>query len=179
MLLSNKITTLRIVLVIPFVAFLLQESILFKVAALIVFIVASLSDWLDGAIARKRNEVTILGKFLDPLADKLFISSAFIVFIQLNELTVDAWPVILIISREFIINGLRTVAASQGKIIAASSIGKFKTTLQLVAIFLILIILIVQRFEYMANYFVILTSLITLYSGCSYLRKNREILKTG
>lgn len=175
--LSNKLTAIRMVLVIPFVIFLLQESTMFRVAALIVFIIASLSDCLDGIIARKRNEVSTLGKFLDPLADKLFVSSAFIIFVQLDELSVAAWPVILIISREFIINGFRTFAVSKRKIIAASKMGKFKTAFQLAAIFLVLLMLITRKLEYMAHYIVVLTSLITLYSGFTYLVKNREIFK--
>jgi len=173
--LANKITIFRISLVIPFVIFLMQKSIIFKVAALIVFIIVSLSDYLDGKLARSRNEVSDIGKFLDPLADKIFVSAAFIVFMQLEEIFVPAWAVVLIIAREFIINGFRTLAASKGKIIAASNAGKFKTVCQLSAIFLILVILIMGRYEYIAYYIVIVTSLLTLYSGIIYLTKNRKI----
>lgn len=176
MILSNKLTVLRIVLVIPFMIFLLQESALFKIAALVILTIASLSDYMDGIIARKRNEVSTLGKFLDPLADKLFMFSAFIIFIQLDELSVPAWPVILIISREFIISSLRTLAISKGKIIAASEVGKFKTAFQFAAILVILILLITERYGYMAHYIIVITSLVTLYSGFIYLMKNRDIL---
>lgn len=169
---ATKITLLRILLVIPFAIFLLQKSGMFIFAALIVFGIASLTDYLDGKIARSRNEVTDLGKFLDPLADKLFISSAFIIFLQFDELSVPSWAVILIISREFIINGLRMLAASKGKIIAASSLGKIKTVSQIIAVLLILFILLVKKFEILSFYIILITTIITLYSGIVYLVKN-------
>ncbi len=172
--LANKLTVLRIIMIIPFVIFLLLS---YKIAALIIFIIASLTDYIDGKIARHRNEVSNLGKFLDPLADKLFISSAFIIFVQLDELSVKAWPVILIIAREFTINGLRMFALSKGKIIAATYTGKFKTTFQFAAIFLILLMFITGKFRYMAQYIVVLTAVITVYSGFVYLIENKELFK--
>ncbi len=157
--------------------FLLQESVFFKVVSFIIFIIAAFTDYLDGKIARSRNEITDLGKFLDPLADKLFVSAALIIFLYIDELAIQAWPVVLIISREFIINGLRTFASSRGKIIAASKTGKFKTFFQMLAVASILLILVIENFEYMANYIVILTMIITLYSGIDYFIRNMALFK--
>ena len=133
--LPNKLTILRVIMIPFFVAALLydggaNQNMRYVAAAL--FIIASLTDMLDGKIARKYNLVTNFGKFMDPLADKLLVCSALICMIELREL--PAWMVIIIISREFIISGFRLVASDNGVVIAASYWGKFKTTFQMIGV---------------------------------------------
>lgn len=142
--LANQLTFLRLVLVFPFLAFTIEDSLWTRLAALVLFIAASLTDLWDGRIARQRRQVTTLGTFLDPLADKFLISAAFVAFVQIEEIHVPAWMVVLIIGREFLITGLRTLAASSGRILPAQPAGKFKTTSQIVAIITILLILTVN-----------------------------------
>ena len=174
--LANKLTFIRIILIIPFIIFLLQDSCIFRTIALFFFISASITDYYDGKIARSRKEVSTLGKFLDPLADKLFISSALIVLVYIDDIFVPVWAVILIIAREFIVNGLRTLAASEGRIIVATRAGKLKTTVQMIAIILIILILIIQKFLYAAYYIAVITALLTLYTGIDYIVHNRDII---
>ena len=138
--LPNKLTVLRMILVPFFVAALLiqnGEVFALRMIALVLFLIASLTDLLDGKIARKYNLVTNFGKFMDPLADKLLVCSALICLVQLGQL--PAWIVIIIISREFIISGFRLVAADQGVVIAASMWGKSKTVSQMIAIIVVLL----------------------------------------
>ncbi len=144
--LPTQLTLLRLVLVPFFLVFTISDNLATRIAALIIFIGASITDLYDGRLARQRNEVTTLGIFLDPLADKFLISSAFISFVQLPEIYVPAWMVILIIGREFLITGLRTLAASKGRTLPAQPAGKFKTTSQIVAIITILVILCANSF---------------------------------
>ncbi len=137
--LPNKLTVLRVIMIPFFVAALLydggaNQNMRYVAAAL--FIIASLTDMLDGKIARKYNLVTNFGKFMDPLADKLLVCSALICMIELREL--PAWMVIIIISREFIISGFRLVASDNGVVIAASYWGKFKTTFQMIGVVLLI-----------------------------------------
>ncbi|MGM0441886.1 MAG: CDP-diacylglycerol--glycerol-3-phosphate 3-phosphatidyltransferase [Elusimicrobiota bacterium] len=173
MTLANKITVSRILMVIPFGICLLIESNLFRFFSLFFLIAASVSDYIDGELARKRDEVSDLGKFLDPLADKLFVVTAFVIFVGLNSLAVPSWAVILIIAREFIINGLRTLAASRGEIMAAAMVGKVKTASQLIAIGLIIIVLIYNNlFQMKIEYFItVVTAGITVYSGAVYIKQ--------
>ena len=138
--LPNKLTILRVIMIPFFVAALLydggaNQNMRYVAAAL--FIIASLTDMLDGKIARKYNLVTNFGKFMDPLADKLLVCSALICMIELREL--PAWMVIIIISREFIISGFRLVASDNGVVIAASYWGKFKTNFQMFMIIMLII----------------------------------------
>ena len=138
--LPNKLTILRVIMIPFFVFFLLcqgGENRTFRMIAVVLFIIASLTDLLDGKIARKYNMVTNFGKFMDPLADKLLVCSALICLIELGQL--PAWMVIVIISREFIISGFRLVASDNGVVIAASYWGKFKTTFQMIAVILLIL----------------------------------------
>ena len=123
--LPNKLTVLRVVLIPFFVAFLLLSpgNDAFKWVSLAIFIIASLTDMLDGKIARKYNLITDFGKFMDPLADKLLVCSAMICLIELGR--IPSWIVVIIIAREFIISGFRLIAADNGRVIAASYWGKF------------------------------------------------------
>ena len=137
--LPNKLTVLRVIMIPFFVVFMLTDlgGVYSNYIALVIFCVASLTDMLDGKIARKYNLVTNFGKFMDPLADKLLVSSAMICLVSMGKL--PAWIVIVIISREFIISGFRLVASDSGIVIAASYWGKFKTVSQMfMIIFLIL-----------------------------------------
>jgi CDP-diacylglycerol--glycerol-3-phosphate 3-phosphatidyltransferase len=124
--------------------FTVHDTVLTRVLALLVFIAAGITDLVDGYLARKHNMVTALGIFLDPLADKLIITAAFIAFVEIPALHVPSWMVVAIVGREFLITGLRAVAASQGKIVPADDGGKFKTSVQNAAIITILVALIVM-----------------------------------
>jgi len=130
--LANKLTLSRIFLIPVFMLILLIRIPFGEYIAAIVFIIAASTDGLDGYIARKRKEVTNLGKLMDPLADKLLISTALIVLVEMKE--ISAWVAVVIISREFFVTGLRSLAAAEGVVIAASKLGKLKTITQIVAI---------------------------------------------
>ena len=165
-------------IMVPFVAALLLyddgESFAFRAAALVLFIIASITDWLDGMIARKYNLVTNYGKFMDPLADKLLVCSTLICFIELEQL--PAWIVILIIAREFIISGFRLVAADQGIVIAASMWGKAKTVSQMVCIILLFLKADEGPAEVLTKAAVLVMTALTVISLADYLVKNRGVL---
>ena len=194
--LPNKLTVFRVILIVPFVVLLLggfQQwgwfTTLFSgilpytdYIAVGIFIVASLTDLLDGKIARKYNLVTDFGKFMDPLADKLLVCSAMICLIEMGRLS--AWIVIVIISREFIISGFRLIAAEHQIVIAASMWGKFKTTFQMAMI--ILLILSMNADVYVAGVGIIhvlaliatyVALVLTIVSLLDYLYKNKAVLK--
>ena len=176
--LPNKLTTLRVIMIPFFVFFLLWqngENRTFRMIALALFIIASLTDLLDGKIARKYNLVTNFGKFMDPLADKLLVCSALICLIELNAL--PAWRVIIIISREFIISGFRLIASDNGVVIAASYWGKFKTTFQMVSV--VLLILDIPALAFVTTICVWIALLLTIVSLVDYIYKNHKILTEG
>lgn len=185
----NRITLSRIVLIPIFILILslpldwgswsIGENILpiSHFVAAIIFIVASGTDWLDGHYARKYNLVTNLGKFLDPMADKLLVLAAYVLLIELQ--IVPAWIVILILSREFAVTGLRLVAAGSGIVLAASSMGKLKTTFQLLSI--IFLLLHDFPFSYLGwpvgNILLYLAMILTVISGIDYFIKNWHVMK--
>ncbi len=199
---ANRLTLTRLILVIPFLIFTIEDNVYTRIAALIIFIVASITDLSDGKIARTHKMVTNLGTFLDPLADKLLISAAFIAFVQIREIYVPAWMVVLVIGREFLITGLRTLAVSQGRVLAAQPAGKFKTTSQITAIITILVILIVNSaledwfhipkesladatgwievlgfiLKWGAYWLTFITTLLTIVSGYLYLRDHIDLV---
>ena len=176
--LPNKLTVLRICMVPFFVAALLYEggaSQNMRILADVLFIAASLTDLLDGKIARKYNLVTNFGKFMDPLADKLLVCSALICLIELGQL--PAWVVIIIISREFIISGFRLVAADNGIVIAASYWGKFKTVFQMTAV--ILLIFNIPSLALLTNIVLAVAVVLTVVSLADYIVKNRKVLTEG
>ena len=173
--LPNKLTVLRVIMV-PFFVFFMLTGVggaANKWIALIIFCVASLTDMLDGKIARARNLVTNFGKFMDPLADKLLVCSAMICMIPLGKL--QAWFVIVIIAREFIISGFRLVAADNDIVIAASYWGKFKTVSQM-----IMIILLILHFDgifvILEQIFIWLSLALTIISLITYIWQNRTVL---
>lgn len=175
--LPNKLTVLRVIMVPFFVFFMLTDvgGAANKWIALVLFIVASLTDMLDGKIARKYNLVTNFGKFMDPLADKLLVCSALICLIELGQL--PAWVVIIIISREFIISGFRLVAADNGIVIAASYWGKFKTVFQMTAV--ILLIFNIPSLALLTNIVLAVAVVLTVVSLADYIVKNRKVLTEG
>lgn len=137
--LPNKLTLGRLFATPVFMAFVLHENFYSQTAALLVFIAAGVTDLVDGYLARKHNLITPLGVFLDPLADKLIITGAFIAFVEVRALHVPAWMVVAIVGREFLITGLRGVAATHGLSLAADDGGKYKTSVQNAAILTILV----------------------------------------
>ena len=177
--LPNKLTILRVIMIPFFVVLLLYDGgsqASLRLAAAVVFILASLTDLLDGKIARKYNLVTNFGKFMDPLADKLLVCSALICLIELGQL--PAWMVIVIISREFIISGFRLVASDNGVVIAASYWGKFKTVFQMLMI-IVLILDLGGSFVLLEQILIYVALILTVVSLVDYLMKNKDVLKDG
>ena len=186
--LANKLTLLRIFLVPVFLIFFLVEGIDYgTIVATIVFIVASITDQLDGHIARSRNQITTFGKFMDPLADKLLVTAVFVCLVQIGM--IPAWAVIIILSREFAVSGLRSIAASNGLVIAASWWGKIKTVTQMLAILLFLLtvnIMTIGNTNLLVNFFTgflvasnivfYICVVITIISGIDYFIKNRKVI---
>ena len=189
--LANKLTMLRIFLVPLFLIFIAVQDIPYGTfIATFIFIIASLTDQLDGYIARSRNQVTNFGKFMDPLADKLLVTAALISLVELQ--VVPAWATVIIISREI---GLRTIAASEGKVIAASMWGKVKTVTQIAAIISLLLQVNVGTSKYLISLvnsseiikklimngprvLLLIAVIMTIVSGYDYFKKNIKIINT-
>ena len=176
--LPNKLTVLRVVMIPFFVAFLLFDitGAVDKWIALAIFCAASLTDMLDGKIARKYNLVTNFGKFMDPLADKLLVCTAMICLVSMDKLNVIV--VLVIIAREFIISGFRLVASDNGIVIAASYWGKFKTVSQM-AMVIVLIMDLGGVFEMIGNVLVWVALILTVVSLVDYIAKNKQVLTQG
>ena len=176
--LPNKLTVLRVIMIPFFVVVMLTDlgGKYGNYIALAIFAVASLTDLLDGKIARKRGLVTNFGKFMDPLADKLLVCSALICLVEMDRLA--AWMVIVIIAREFIISGFRLIASDNGVVIAASYWGKFKTTFQMIMIIL-LILDLGGSFTVIETAVTWIALILTVVSLLDYLWKNRGILLEG
>ena len=175
--LANKLTILRIILVPIFLVFILGRGIPYgTIIATIVFIVASITDKLDGYIARSRNQITNFGKFMDPLADKLLVISALICFVELK--VIPGYYVIIIITRELAVSGLRTIAASEGKVIAASWWGKIKTVIQMIAIITALLNLTINNnlISIATQILFVGAVIVTIVSGIDYFIKNRSVI---
>ncbi len=182
--LPNKLTVVRIVLVPFFLAFLLLDIIPYNFLwALIMFAIASFTDFLDGNIARKQNIVTNFGKFMDPLADKVLVVSAIVAFIELS--LTSSVAVIIIIAREFLVTSLRLIAVDNGIVIAASIYGKIKTVTQMISISGILLLLAINDvtplsidIPLISNILMWICAAITLVSGIEYLIKNKDCIVT-
>lgn len=186
----NILTIIRIIIVPIFMFLLLYEpTIISRIASLVLFLLATVTDFLDGYYARKLNCITSFGKFMDPLADKLLISSALISFVTLK--IIPAWMVVIILGREFIITGLRIFSATEGIIVPALFLGKLKATTQMIAVIFILLILIsediiyhfypankyiINGFEGVIYWSMFIVTVLTFISGVDYLIKNRRIL---
>ena len=174
--LPNKLTVLRVILVPFFVVFLLlsKTSESLKWIALILFIAASLTDLLDGKIARKYNLVTTFGKFMDPLADKVLTISGMICLIELGR--IPSWIVVIIVAREFIISGFRLIATEHGIVIAANYWGKFKTTFQMIMI--ILMIVNLPALSMVTNIVMWIALALTIISLITYIQQNMDVVRT-
>ena len=175
--LPNKLTLFRVILIPFFVFFLLAPYFegYGNYIAVALFIVASITDFLDGKIARKYHLVTNFGKFMDPLADKLLVSSALICLVALNK--IPAWIVIVIIAREFIISGFRLVAADNGVVIAASYWGKFKTAFQMVTVIVLILNIPGEVFAVIGTVLIYISLVLTVISLIDYIAKNKDVLK--
>lgn len=172
---ANKITTIRMFMIPIFVAAILILGLESTIPG-IIFIVAALTDFVDGYLARSLNLITNFGKFMDPLADKLLSTTALIMLIQLEKIA--AWIVVIIVAREFIITGFRVLAASNNVTIAASIWGKFKTTTQFIAIILLLFkdTLLANIAFPLDMIFVYLSLILTIISAVDYIVKNKNVL---
>ena len=177
--LANKLTLLRVVLVPIFIVFMTVDALWAKIIGLIFFIIASLTDMLDGQIARKRNLITTFGKFADPLADKMLTTAAFLVFMQKD--IIDLWPVFIILIREFAVSGIRLAAAAEGEVIAASFWGKFKTVTQMLSIIVGIILMCIPQIPLAVSNMITLVLvwvcvLFTVISGAEYIVKNWKLM---
>ena len=190
--LANKLTMLRVILVPIFLIFLIGKGIPYgSIIATLIFIIASLTDQLDGYIARSRNQITNFGKFMDPLADKLLVTAA---LVELH--LIPSWAAVIIIAREFAVSGLRTVAASEGTVIAASWWGKIKTVTQIIAILLLLLQVNIESIKalnssfeasaFLNNFFayapkiaLFIAIAMTIISGIDYFIKNKGAISSN
>lgn len=181
--LPNQLTMIRFVLAVPFI-FFLQESdrtgnigFIFRLISLVIFIIASLTDFFDGYIARKYNLITDFGKIMDPLADKILVISALVVFVELNY--IPAWMSIVVLAREFLISGIRILAAAKGEVIAAGNLGKYKTTSQMIVIIISLLIgpisleILTYKFT-VAEILMLVPVVLTIWSGWEYTFKAKH-----
>lgn len=183
--LPNKLTLSRIVLTVVFLFFLFAHGVVYKIIALIIFIIAAFTDFLDGHIAKKHNLISDFGRFMDPIADKILTLAAFLAFVEMG--LVPAWMVIIIIFREFIITGIRLMALRKDRIIEATLGGKHKTASQMFAIFAILIFIILREVGYSLEFWMpkseyyfemtifclmFITVVLTLISGASFFVRN-------
>ncbi len=176
--LPNKLTILRICLIPFFMFFILTDFFAYtELVALIIYVAASITDSVDGHIARKHNLVTDFGKFMDPLADKLLVISSLVCFVEINLL--NSWVVMIIITRELAITGFRTLAANKGITLAANIWGKLKTICQMTTIILILAIHagLLMFLDILVLPLVALTVLLTILSGLIYIIQNKTVLK--
>jgi CDP-diacylglycerol--glycerol-3-phosphate 3-phosphatidyltransferase len=172
--LPNKLTLMRIILIPIFMVVLYWGFPGANYVALAIFVIASLTDWLDGKIARSRNLVTDFGKFADPLADKMLVTAAMLWFVETGRM--PAWALLIVICREFAVSGLRMIASDKGKVIAAGWSGKVKTASTMVCIILMFLIPGVALLDGVC---VGLITLTTLYSGVEYFVKNKDVIATA
>ncbi len=188
--LPNKITLGRIALTFVFMITLFSKGLLFKSAALAIFVIAALTDYLDGYIARKYKITSDFGKIMDPVADKILTLAAFLAFVEMK--LVPAWMVVIIIMRELIITSIRLVALKSKEVLAAGMAGKHKTISQMLSIFIILVFIVIKEagvetfgfwnasFEYWYKQLIfilmLITVILTMISGVSYLLGNRRYL---
>ena len=173
--LANKLTMLRVVMIPVFLLVLfLGPEPMNRYIAVVIFIVASLTDMLDGKIARKYNLVSNFGKFMDPLADKLLVMAALVSMVALKDLA--AWVVIVILAREFTITGFRTLAMEANIVMAASWWGKVKTTVQMIMIPVVLLKLPFGCMPMVETVLIYLSVFFTIFSGADYMIKNKQVL---
>ena len=167
---ANKLTLLRVVMIPAFLLVLYLDFPGANYAALVIFALASITDTLDGYIARHYDQITDLGKFMDPLADKCLVMAAMLWFVEVGQM--PAWAVLVVVVREFAVSGLRMIAADKGRVIAAGWSGKVKTASTMVCI-CIMLLLCIQPLDWVCNGVILVT---TAYSGIEYFVKNRDVL---
>lgn len=176
--LPNKLTLFRVILIPVFVVFMLCDITPYdKWIALAVFIIASLTDFADGKIARSRGLITDFGKFMDPLADKMLVCSALICLVSMHIL--PAWVCIIIVARDFIISGFRLIAADNGKVIAAGWWGKFKTTFQMLMVISMIANIELQNLYILTQILMWIALVLTVVSLIDYLVKNKGVIDTA
>lgn len=170
--LPNKLTIFRMVMVLPFIIFLVlgKENIWYSVISGIIFGIASITDFLDGYIARKKGIVTDFGKLMDPLADKILVISALIYFVELEY--IPAWMVVVTIAREFLITGIRIIAATKGEVIPAGWSGKLKTISQMVVI--PMVILLRDEYLFINTLLMLVPVILTVWSGYEYVMNSKK-----
>jgi len=168
--LPNKLTILRIILILPFLLVLYLDVPFASYIALVIFILASLTDMLDGKIARKHNLITDFGKFADPLADKMLVLAALVWFVEIGQM--PGWVLLVVLVREFAVSGLRMVASDQGRVIAAGWSGKVKTAATMVCI----VIMFLPIPSILNTICVAVILVTTLYSGVEYFLQNKDCL---
>ncbi|MCI6647689.1 MAG: CDP-diacylglycerol--glycerol-3-phosphate 3-phosphatidyltransferase [Oscillospiraceae bacterium] len=173
---ANKITIFRVICIPVFIVLMYMDGAAARYGALAVFVIASLSDFLDGYIARHYNQVSNFGKFMDPLADKILVITAMLLFVESGRM--PGWVLALVVAREFAVSGLRLVAVEQGRVIAAAKSGKIKTASTMVCIILMLLIGVPYSApDYLGMVCNAVILLTTLYSGIEYFIVNRDVLK--
>ncbi len=183
--LPNKLTIFRIFLIFLFFSIFITPHFIIRIVCFFIFLLSIFTDILDGFLARRYSQVTDFGKVIDPLADKILAIIAFVYFSSLSEINVPLWMVSLIIIREFLIEGLRSISALRKKVIQASPFGKLKNTIQVFSITLIFLILILSQFFELPSflftqftYFLVLfVTVITVFSGIDYFTKNFTLIK--
>ena len=176
--LANKLTMLRILMIPVFIAVLVyskDRDIVYRYIALGIFIIASATDALDGYVARRYNMITDFGKLMDPLADKILVSSALIILIELGS--ISSWIVSIVIAREFIISGIRLIATEKNIIIAASPLGKLKTVSQMLSV--ILMLLSIKAISLITDLSIWLMCILSVISLLDYIIKNKKVLSLG
>jgi len=176
--LANKLTMLRILMIPVFIAVLVyskDRDIVYRYIALGIFVMASATDALDGYVARRYNMITDFGKLMDPLADKILVSSALIILIELGN--ISSWIVSIVIAREFIISGIRLIATEKNIIIAASPLGKLKTVSQMLSV--ILMLLSIKAISLITDLSIWLMCILSVVSLLDYIIKNKKVLSLG
>jgi CDP-diacylglycerol--glycerol-3-phosphate 3-phosphatidyltransferase len=179
MTLPNILTCLRVLLIPVFMVLACQGNLPCDIAALIVYVVACLTDYVDGNLARKNNQVTNFGKFMDPVADKLLVMAALLLFVE--DGTISAWMVAIILGREFIVSALRMVAASEGLVIAANYWGKAKTMITMITLIFLLCPIgpVILGPVSLQTIMIWITVVITAISGVTYIKDNFAVIKDG
>ena len=179
MTLPNILTCVRVLLIPVFMVLAYQNNLPCDIAALIVYVVACLTDYVDGYLARKNNQVTNFGKFMDPVADKLLVMAALLIFVE--DGTIAAWMVAIILGREFIVSALRMVAASEGLVIAANYWGKAKTMITMITLIFLLCPIgpVMLGPVSLQDIMIWITVIITAVSGVTYITDNFSVIKDG
>ncbi len=183
MTLANRLTMLRVVLAVAVFAALLSDDARWHGAALVLFVAAIITDWLDGWLARRMKTVSSFGKVADPIADKILVLGTLIALIQTKELAIPLWAVFLMVMRELIIGGVRVIAGSQGKVLAADRWGKIKTVIQLIVIVMMLGVVVLRDRDAAADWMIqsvypltVFCAILSLSSLWSYLIQYRDML---